>query len=853
MFRQLLVAIAGLVVSVAAAAQSAVPYRWDSVAIGGGGFVSAVIASKTQPNLFYARTDVGGAYRWDQSAGRWTSLLDWVSESETGMLGVESIALDPNNSANLYMLVGTSYFNSGRTVILRSTDRGNTFAITDVSSLFRAHGNGMGRQNGERLQVDPANGNVLFVGSRNAGLFKSTNAGASWSRVPSLPVTTTPNENGISFVLLDPRSVAGGAAQRIFVGVSRFGSVGPSFYRSDDGGATFSAVAGAPTAFMPQRAALASDGNLYMTYANGAGPHGHWAQPEPMDSGQIWKYNVLSCSWSNVTPAGYTNPYVGISVDTSNPQRLVASTINTWMQQGDAWGDRVFISIDGGSNWTDVMNRGFADDNAGVPWIAGHAIHWTGSIEFDPFNTRAVWISSGNGVFRTADIDATPTTWTFNVRGLEETVPLNLVSIPGGPLVSAIGDYDGFRHTSLTQYGSIHMPRIGTTSGLAYATLNSSVWARVGNGMYTSTNAGATWNQVTTVNGSFGQVALSANGSVLLHSPRDSSTTYRSTNLGATWSVVSGLAAANLHPVADTVNSNKFYAYNNGVMMVSTDGGASFSGAGVLASGGSKIIRAVPGMEGHVWVALYGGGLARSTNSGASFSNLTNVSYCGAVGFGKAATGATHPAVYIWGTVGGVLGVHRSTDAGATWVRVNDDAHEYGGPANGQFVMGDMNTFGVVYMSTAGRGIAFGTPMGTDPGPAATRIASRSSSKCAEATGSGTPGATVVQNTCGTANNQKWTAEPLSGGYVRLKSSSSGLCMDLASQSTANSIGIVSAACGTGNSQQWLKENMGGGYYRLRSRFSSKCVDVPGNSTANNVALIQYTCHANANQQWINN
>jgi xyloglucan-specific exo-beta-1,4-glucanase len=60
--------------------------------------------------------------------------------------------------------------------------------------------------------------------------------------------------------------------------------------------------------------------------------------------------------------------------------------------------------------------------------------------------------------------------------------------------------------------------------------------------------------------------------------------------------------------------------------------------------------------------------------------------------------------------VGGVRGVHRSTDTGATWSRINDDAHEYGGPGNGQFVMGDMNTFGVAYMSTAGRGIAYGKP-----------------------------------------------------------------------------------------------------------------------------------------------
>jgi hypothetical protein len=86
------------------------------------------------------------------------------------------------------------------------------------------------------------------------------------------------------------------------------------------------------------------------------------------------------------------------------------------------------------------------------------------------------------------------------------------------------------------------------------------------------------------------------------------------------------------------------------------------------------------------------------------------VSNCGAVGFGKAAAGAAYPAIYIWATVGGVRGAFRSTDTGATWTRINDDEHEYGGPGNGQFIMGDMNAFGVVYMSTAGRGIVYGKP-----------------------------------------------------------------------------------------------------------------------------------------------
>ena len=83
-------------------------YQWGNVAIGGGGFVSAIIPSKTERNLFYARTDVGGAYRWNAASSRWVPLLDWISEAESGHLGVEALALDPKNSANVYMLSGIS-------------------------------------------------------------------------------------------------------------------------------------------------------------------------------------------------------------------------------------------------------------------------------------------------------------------------------------------------------------------------------------------------------------------------------------------------------------------------------------------------------------------------------------------------------------------------------------------------------------------------------------------------------------------------------------------------------------------------------------------------------------------------
>src|SRR5690606_31876781 len=175
------------------------------------------------------------------------------------------------------------------------------------------------------------------------------------------------------------------------------------------------------------------------------------------------------------------------------------------------------------------------------------------------------------GIFRNSAID-TSNTWSFAVAGLEETVPLGIVSIPNGPVVSVIGDYDGFMHNTPDNYGPIHTPRMGTTTGLDMAAQNNNMLVRVGNGMYYSLNQGSSWTRTTAMNGSKGQVAILADGSAILHSPENANTSYRSNNLGNSWTPVSGLSINNARIVADPVNANKAYAYNpNGSFWVSTD------------------------------------------------------------------------------------------------------------------------------------------------------------------------------------------------------------------------------------------------------------------------------------------
>jgi photosystem II stability/assembly factor-like uncharacterized protein len=112
----------------------------------------------------------------------------------------------------------------------------------------------------------------------------------------------------------------------------------------------------------------------------------------------------------------------------------------------------------------------------------------------------------------------------------------------------------------------------------------------------------------------------------------------------------------------------------------------------------------MPGREGEIWLAG-DTGLFRSTDSGASFTKLSTVTSARNIGFGKGAAGRTNLALFTVATIGGVAGVFRSDDTGATWIRINDDRHQYGNM--GEALTGDPRIHGRVYLGTNGRGIVY--------------------------------------------------------------------------------------------------------------------------------------------------
>jgi len=689
---------------------NAAGYDWKSVKIGGGGFVSGIITCPQEKNLIYARTDVGGAYRWIEATKSWKPLTDWASKTEWTFLGIESIAIDPSSTNKVYLSAGL-YSNTPHS-ILRSSDYGETFQRSDVS--FQINGNGMGRNNGERLAVDPNNGQILFCGSRSAGLWKSIDGAVTWTKIALFPVTTTSNGNGIDFVVFDGTSGNGTSSQRIYVGVSRIGA--DNVYVSQDGGTTWNVITGEPTTtLMPQRALKAGD-YLYITYADAEGPYN-------AASGAVYRYNTKTFEWKNIAPD--TSPYSGVTVDASNPDIIMLSTINLYQQQvwagGTNYGDKIYRSTNGGTTWTNLsIGNHLKAEISQNPWIGTKPqLHWVSDIRIDPFNPERVMLNSGNGLFMTDNISAAQSTWTFQVNGLEEMVPLDMISIPNGPFISVIGDYGGFIHADPTispAAGAIGS-NMGTTTGIDFAENKTNFVVVAGSSksmVYYSSNQGSTWTGVATlpVAGiSSGSVAVSADGGTIYWYPSSGANTYYTKNNGATWKPLLASLALKTRPVTDRVNPDKVYCYMSGNIYECTYNSTTSAYDYTVTSvgtGGSNIIRSVPGVESDVWIPMYTGGLKHYTQHGASVTKITSVTSCDAVGFGKAADGKTYPAMYIWGTpVGGVLGIHRSDDMGVTWTRINDDAHEYGGTGNGNFVMGDRNIYGRAFMSTAGRGIVY--------------------------------------------------------------------------------------------------------------------------------------------------
>jgi hypothetical protein len=756
-----------LIVSVFATSAAAQGYAWKNVQVVGGGFVPGIIYSEAEPGLVYARTDIGGAYRLNRATGRWVPLLDWVGWDQWGYTGISGLAPDPSNADVVYAAAGTytNAWDPNNGAILKSTDRGNTWTVSPLP--FKLGGNMPGRGNGERLAVDPNNGNIIYLAATGDdittfGLWRSTDGGANWVDAgfpavgewredPSDPFGYLNNYQGLFWVAFDKRQVFGGASQNIYVGVAT--KTGPTIWQSTDAGTTWTPVPGQPTIFpggfalMPNKAKFdAVNGLLYVTYGHKAGPYDD-------GKGDVWKYNTGTGQWTVISPVvndgvtpGEGSPYHGyngLTIDRQNPSTIMITAHSSW------WPDTIiWRSTNAGASWSKIWdwsgafpNRSFRylQDVSASPWLSWNGgagtggrtaevfpkLGWmTATLEIDPFNRNEMMYGTGATIYGSDNLTVWDQSGTSQINikvkamGLEETAVQVLCSPPVGPqLLSGMFDVFGFVHTNVDVVPNLFFtnPTFATVS-IDYAESTPTVIWRSGQpsgsgqtvvrGAAYSTNSGTSWTMVgaqPSGTNAGGTIAVAANATRVMWAPGGAAGIYYTTNNGKAWTLAAG-SPAGATVRSDRVNATKFYAFANGAFYRSVNG-TSFTATGATGLPAGGTFKAVSGKDGHLWLGS-GAGLWRSIDSGSTFTQLGNIQAADAIGFGKADTGSTYPAIYTSGMVGGVRGIYRSTDEGGTWTRVNDDQHQYG--FTGKDITGDPRIFGRVYLATNGRGIIYG-------------------------------------------------------------------------------------------------------------------------------------------------
>jgi hypothetical protein len=576
--------------------------------------------------------------------------------------------------------------------------------------------------------VDPKQPSVIYYATRENGLWQgSTSANPpamNWSQVKGgLPASTS--SPGISFVLFDTSGgvTSKGATRNLYAGV-----YGSGVWASVDGGITWSQISSNAN---PARAAVASDGTLFVTFGGDEGG----------TTGSVGRYK--GGAWTDITPLSNGKSYSGVSSDPTNPAVLVVA-VNANMQ--------IFRSTDQGNTWSAITVGPFAYQPQYYP--AGAGSWGNAALAIDAASPKRVWQTNGYGVIETEDITAASTTWTWQMSNLEELVvqkvkvpPVQTASGSGGPgadLFSVVADMVGFRYASrdiVPQVTIASFQYVAQATGISYCASQPQNAAFVGwdetnvsNPMsgITSDN-GLTWTNIpNTSPGTGGKIAMASdNPKNMVWAPynatpqytRDGGVTwqaamYNGAPLPASWQLTNQWWTGDVL-APDLVAPGRFYYFDNGNFYSSADGGATWTLTNTSWPQNPQWVIDVsivpnPVQAGDLWMSFAPDPnqtgtyqLLHSADGGKTYSAISTLASANYVAFGKGAT-ATTPYLYVHGRLPGATAdaIYKSEDTGATWIQISDPTRMQFGETNS--LEGDMRTQDLVYVGNGGRGIFYG-------------------------------------------------------------------------------------------------------------------------------------------------
>jgi hypothetical protein len=260
------------------------------------------------------------------------------------------------------------------------------------------------------LVIDPGTPRTLYAGTWGAGVFKSTDGGATWDAAN----VGLPNLYGyiVSALAIDP--IALYAATGTCSDVSCSGGV----FKSTDGGATWSATGlNNDTYFVSIIDALAIDPNLPSTLYAGGIASGFF---KSTDAGKTW-------SQANAGPpdANSARNVSALVIDPSTPRTLYAGTLYDLNGSG-----AVFKSTDAGETWSAA--------SAGLPYPSVFAL----AIDpiTDPSKSRTLYAGGAGGVFKSTNAGESwsaanaglPTDTNVGALAIDPITPSTLYAGTGG-------------------------------------------------------------------------------------------------------------------------------------------------------------------------------------------------------------------------------------------------------------------------------------------------------------------------------------------------------------------------------------------------------------------------------------
>jgi len=684
---------------------------WRALRIGAGGWVTGLDIS-TDGSTRVARTDTYGAYIWDDPSSQWMQLVTTNSMPPIDIkvdnnAGVYEIRVAPKLPTRLYMAY--------QGYVYRSDNRGSSWTRTTFANVSM-NPNDSFRTRGQKIAVDPANPDVVYVGTSQNGLFVTTD-GATWKSVSAVPASQKDgggNYPGISGIAFDTSlGVKDGKTNTIFAT-----SYGNGVYESTNAGASWSAIGG------PSNVIYAAVSSTGVYYAVGT-------------DNSLWSFQNSTWSKLHTVRDGIQT----VAVNPFNPKEIALQTP----------GGNLDVSYDGGLVWSGVNWRNQLK-STDIPWLASSGKYMSvGGTLFDPSVPNALWLSAGVGVWSTKLPTenfqwSAPVIWNDQSIGIEQLVSSQVIIPPGGKPVLASWDRPFFYVNDPAVFPSTYGPVNGSFAmgwSLDYASSDPSFlvgiadWWGIEESGY-SKDGGRSWAPFATypptiTNGKIGGSIAASTPTNFVWSPSNNSPPYYTKDGGVTWTqiLIGGVPTTgetgwgwayytNRHIVAaDRVAAGTFYMYNylKGLYR-SIDGGATWallrSGEISSSSGVNARLQSVPGHAGHLFFTSGHQGVdlhpaekpfMHSVDGGVTWTIVSNVLEVRAFGFGAALT--NYPTIFVVGWVKRAYGIWRSDDHAQSWVKIAD--FPLGSLDSVPTIDGDKNVYGTVYVGFGGSGYAYGS------------------------------------------------------------------------------------------------------------------------------------------------